>query len=187
MFQNLTNDGLNATSKERKIFKCLQKPGPDLVIFDEGHKLKNEKTVVYEAVEMIETKRRIILTGTPLQNNLVEYHNMIHIVKPDLLGSIDEFNNRIVNPIVNGQYRNSTPDDIQMMKRQAQVLYTLLLDDDGCVQRRDESENQKFLPQKKDFVLFIALTYAQIDMYKVRKISLNLLFTGYIIYYALLM
>lgn len=46
--------------------------GADLVVCDEGHVIKNSKSAISMAVSQIATPRRIILTGTPIQNNLKE-------------------------------------------------------------------------------------------------------------------
>lgn len=56
----------------KKIEETLLSPGADLVICDEGHVIKNRKAAINTAVTLIKTKRRIILTGTPIQNNLKE-------------------------------------------------------------------------------------------------------------------
>ena len=62
-------------------------PGPDVVVVDEAHLfLKNNQTGISKVLSMIDTKRRIALTGTPLQNNLMEYYRMANWIKPDCLG-----------------------------------------------------------------------------------------------------
>lgn len=74
MFRNLSgNENKRVKKKLRDIFQeGLVDPGPDLVICDEGHLLKNAKTSLSKAVNRIRTLRRVVLTGTPLQNNLNE-------------------------------------------------------------------------------------------------------------------
>ncbi|XP_055698952.1 transcriptional regulator ATRX homolog isoform X2 [Phlebotomus papatasi] len=165
LFRNLSNEkNRNIKKKAREAIQMgLITPGPELVICDEGHLLKNEKTSISKAVNKIRTLRRIVLTGTPLQNNLKEYYCMVQFVKPNLLGKYIEYMNRFVNPITNGQYIDSTPRDIQVMKRRSHVLHKML---DGCVQRRDYSVLAPFLPPKHEYVVFIRLTELQIKLYK---------------------
>lgn len=101
------------------------------MVCDEGHLLKNEKTSTSIAMNRLQCMRRVVLTGTPLQNNLKEYFCMVQFVKPNLLGTYKEYLNRFVNPITNGQYTDSTPHDINIMRKRSHVLHKLL---DGVVQ-----------------------------------------------------
>ncbi|KAG8234944.1 hypothetical protein J437_LFUL015512 [Ladona fulva] len=162
MYRVLLN-GKNRRKKVQETFiSTLADPGPDLVICDEGHLLKNLQSALSKAVNSIKTERRIVLTGTPLQNNLKEYHCMIQFVKPNLLGTHKEFLNRFVNPISNGQCADSTPHDVKIMKRRAHVLHKML---DGCVQRRDFSVMIPYLPPKHEYVVLICLTELQTKLY----------------------
>lgn len=109
---------------------------------------------------------------------------MVQFVKPNLLGKYQEYLNRFVNPITNGQYTDSTEYDIQIMRRRAHVLHKML---DGCVQvkassflnsseinfkyfesfqRRDYSVLAPFLPPKHEYVMSIKLTPMQVKLYK---------------------
>lgn len=165
LFRNLTNEkNKKFKSKQRKIFnECLLDPGPDLVVCDEGHLLKNEKSAINKAVNRIKTLRRIILTGTPLQNNLKEYYEMVNFVKPNLLGTRKEFMNRFVNPIINGQHSDSTDRDIRTMKKRSFILNDLIK---GCMQRLDYHVLVPYLQPKLEFVLSICMTDLQKRLYK---------------------
>ncbi|XP_038630402.1 transcriptional regulator ATRX isoform X1 [Scyliorhinus canicula] len=164
MYRNLAQ-GRNVKSRKLKeIFqKTLVDPGPDFVVCDEGHILKNEASAISKAMNSIVTKRRIILTGTPLQNNLVEYHCMVNFIKENLLGSIKEFRNRFMNPIQNGQCADSTMIDVRVMKKRAHILYEMLA---GCVQRKDYSALTKFLPPKHEYVLAVRMMPIQCKLYQ---------------------
>ncbi|XP_057204799.1 transcriptional regulator ATRX isoform X1 [Triplophysa rosa] len=164
MYRNLTQ-GRNIKSKKLKeIFqKTLVDPGPDFVICDEGHVLKNEASAVSKAMNSIRTRRRVVLTGTPLQNNLIEYHCMVTFIKENLLGSVKEFRNRFINPIQNGQCADSTFTDVRVMKKRAHILYEMLA---GCVQRRDYTALTKFLPPKHEYVLAVRMTPIQCKLYR---------------------
>ncbi|XP_070808035.1 transcriptional regulator ATRX [Pituophis catenifer annectens] len=164
MYRNLAQ-GRNVKSRKLKeIFnKSLVDPGPDFVICDEGHILKNEASAVSKAMNSIRSRRRIILTGTPLQNNLIEYHCMVNFIKENLLGSVKEFRNRFINPIQNGQCADSTLVDVRVMKKRAHILYEMLA---GCVQRKDYTALTKFLPPKHEYVLAVRMTPLQCKLYQ---------------------
>jgi len=165
MYRNLTNEkNKKVRSKMREVFQqSLVDPGPDIVICDEGHLLKNEVTALSKAMNRIKTLRRVVLTGTPLQNSLMEYHCMIQFVKPNLLGTKREFTNRFANPIKNGQAADSTDYDVRIMKRRAHVLHKMLED---SVQRFDYSVLTPFLPPKHEYVISVKMSDLQIKMYQ---------------------
>ncbi|CAL8401670.1 unnamed protein product, partial [Boreogadus saida] len=131
MYRNFSLGHRIKDPSAKKVFhSTLVQPGPDFVICDEGHILKNEASNISKAMSSIGTRRRVVLTGTPLQNNLVEYHCMVSFIKENLLGSLKEFRNRFINPIQNGQCADSTPRDVRIMKNRAHVLHAMLA---GCV------------------------------------------------------
>ncbi|XP_072483947.1 transcriptional regulator ATRX-like [Notamacropus eugenii] len=164
MYRNLVQ-GRNVKSRKfKEIFnKTLIDPGPDFVVCDEGHILKNEASAVSKAMNSIRSRRRIILTGTPLQNNLIEYHCMVNFIKENLLGSIKEFRNRFINPIQNGQCADSSMADVRIMKKRAHILCEMLA---GCVQRKDHTTLTKILPPKYEYVLAVRMTSVQCKLYQ---------------------
>ena len=118
------------------------------VICDEGHIIKNPSTTTSRALHRVKTSRRIILTGTPMQNNLMECkrmkflkqftaneyasssitdHAMIHFVKPYILRTRGEFSIDFAIPIRDGQYSTSTFEEIQEMKTMSYVLHKTVM------------------------------------------------------------
>ncbi|XP_040038973.2 transcriptional regulator ATRX [Gasterosteus aculeatus] len=148
---------------KKELKRILVNPGPDFVVCDEGHILRNEVSNISKCMNTIRTQRRVVLTGTPLQNNLNEYHCMVNFIKRNLLGSLGEFRNRFINPIQNGQCADSTSKDVRIMKKRAHVLHAMLV---GCVQRRDYSELTQFLPPKHEYVLAVRISPNQYKLYR---------------------
>ena len=150
--------------QSRDVYEMLCDPGPDLVICDEGHRIKNEEAAISIAIKSIRTLRRVMLTGYPLQNNLLEYWCMIDFVRPNYLGSKKEFRNLFLRPIENGQCQNSMPEDVRIMLQRIHVLHHML---SGIIQRKGEIILSRILPPKLEYVFFISLSKFQSDLYDV--------------------
>ena len=54
--------------------RVLHQDGPDILVCDEAHMIKNTRADVTQALKLVKCQRRIALTGSPLQNNLMEYY-----------------------------------------------------------------------------------------------------------------
>lgn len=65
--------------------RLLLAPGPDLFVMDEAHRIKNDGATLSKALARVASRKRVLLTGTPLQNNLVEYYHMVDFVSPGML------------------------------------------------------------------------------------------------------
>ncbi|KAK6136328.1 hypothetical protein DH2020_029949 [Rehmannia glutinosa] len=146
----------------REISHALQ-VGPDILVCDEAHIIKNTRADTTQALKQVMCQRRIALTGSPLQNNLMEYYCMVDFVREGFLGSSHEFRNRFQNPIENGQHTNSTAEDVKIMNQRSHILYEQLK---GFVQRMDMNVVKKDLPPKTVFVITVKLSPLQRKLYK---------------------
>uniref|UniRef100_A0A915PXS3 DNA repair and recombination protein RAD54-like n=1 Tax=Setaria digitata TaxID=48799 RepID=A0A915PXS3_9BILA len=79
-----------------------------LIICDEGHRLKNSDNQTYQALFGLKCERRILISGTPIQNDLLEYYSLINFVNPGLLGTASEFKRRFENIILRGRDADAT-------------------------------------------------------------------------------
>uniref|UniRef100_A0A3Q2WRY2 RAD54 like 2 n=1 Tax=Haplochromis burtoni TaxID=8153 RepID=A0A3Q2WRY2_HAPBU len=146
----------------KSIEKAIARPGPDVVICDEGHRIKNYHASTSQALKNIRSRRRVVLTGYPLQNNLIEYWCMVDFVRPDFLGTRQEFSNMFERPILNGQCVDSTPQDVRLMRYRSHVLHSLL---EGFVQRRGHDVLRDQLPTKEEHVILVRLSPIQRALY----------------------
>ena len=71
------------------------------LVVDEGHRLKNRKGKLLAAMNRIHTKHRLLLTGTPLQNELGELFSLLSFIQPKLFQDADSFNDWFNQPFEN--------------------------------------------------------------------------------------
>jgi SNF2 family DNA or RNA helicase len=102
-----------------------------IVVVDEAHLLlKTATTKMYKAIDAMKTKRRILMTGTAMQNNMREYYTMINLCAPGLLGSsVADFNKMYAFPIENGMTKDSSKAErsrseqlVWMLRKQCDVV-----------------------------------------------------------------
>ena len=162
-FRNLVTGARIKNAKHKKVFETVLLEAAQLVVCDEGHILRNGNAKLTQSVHRISAKRRMLLTGTPLQNNLLEYFTMVDFVRPSVLGTSRQFQQKFVRPILEGQCTDSTAEQVQQMKERVHVLHGMLED---CVDRKDYRILAKLLPTKYEYVISIRLTALQADLYR---------------------
>lgn len=133
---------------------------------DEGHHVKSRDSKIRKLLQEMTTQRRICLTGYPIQNNLLEYYYMIDFLKPNFLGTIEEFRNLFENPIRNGLCSDSTEADKELSKKRAYVLNRRL---DHFVLRKSDIILKTLLPPKTDTAIFVNFSPIQKELFQLLK------------------
>ena len=72
-------------------------------VLDEGHVIRNTKTKVSQSIRSLKARHRLMLTGTPIQNSVVELWSLFDFLMPGFLGTDKEFNTVYGRPIINSR------------------------------------------------------------------------------------
>ena len=143
--------------------KVLHSGEVGLVLCDEGHRLKNSENQTYQALMGLKAKKRVLLSGTPIQNDLLEYFSLVHFVNEGILGTAAEFRKRFENPILRGRDADATEADhqkgVEKLKELAEAV-------NRCIIRRTQALLSKYLPTKIEEVVMCHLTPLQKDIYE---------------------
>ena len=131
-------------------------------VLDEGHKIRNPDAEVTLAAKQIPTVHRIILSGSPIQNRLVELWSLFDFVFPGKLGTLPVFQAQFAIPIQQGGYANASSLQVATAYKCAVVLRDMI---SPYLLRRKKADVAKALPKKTERVLFCSLSNAQRDMY----------------------
>nr|XP_020641034.1 DNA repair and recombination protein RAD54B [Pogona vitticeps] len=134
-----------------------------LIICDEGHRLKNSSIKTTMALANLACKRRIILTGTPVQNDLQEFYALIEYVNPGILGPLCAYKKVYEEPIIRSREPSAAKEEIQLGEKRAAELTRLT----GLfILRRTQDIINKFLPPKKESILFCRPAALQLNLYR---------------------
>ncbi|KYM80237.1 DNA repair and recombination protein RAD54B [Atta colombica] len=134
----------------------------DLIVCDEGHRLKNSNIKAAKMLNEINCKKRIVLTGTPIQNDLKEFYALIDFVNPGILGTSNEYKSYYEEPIVAAQCSSADDDILSLGNERSAELYKRTK---SFILRRSQKAINKYLPSKYEVVLFCSLTKKQKDLY----------------------
>ncbi|KAF2835065.1 DNA repair protein, SNF2 family [Patellaria atrata CBS 101060] len=133
-----------------------------LLLCDEGHRLKNGENQTFTALNGLNVQKRVILTGTPIQNDLSEYFSLLNFANPSYLGTRVEFRKKFEIPILRGRDAAGTDAD---RKRGDECLAELLNLVNKFIIRRTNDILSKYLPVKYEHVVFCNLAPFQKDLY----------------------
>ncbi|KAG2393095.1 hypothetical protein C9374_009672 [Naegleria lovaniensis] len=132
------------------------------IILDEGHKIRNPDAAITLACKKFNSPNRIILTGTPIQNNLKELWSLFDFCYPGKLGTLPVFLSQFAVPITLGGYSNASKFQVQTAYKCSCVLRDLIK---PYLLRRLKKDVKHQLPEKKENVIFCKLTDQQVLVY----------------------
>jgi DNA excision repair protein ERCC-6 len=135
----------------------------EYIVLDEGHKIRNPDAEITLACKRFQTPRRLLVTGTPLQNSLKELWTLFDFVFPGRLGTLVVFEAQFSAPIALGGYVNATKSQVYTAHRCAVVLRDLI---SPYLLRRLKRDVSIQLPEKQEHILFCRLTAEQREAYK---------------------
>lgn len=128
----------------------LKKFAWEYIIIDEAHRIKNEESSLAQIIRMFNSRNRLLITGTPLQNNLHELWALLNFLLPDVFGDAEAFD----------QWFSSQDQDQDTVVQQLhKVLRPFLL-------RRVKSDVEKSLLPKKEVNLYIGMSEMQVKWYQ---------------------
>lgn len=133
----------------------------DLLVCDEGHRLKNKDSKILKILQSLEIEKKIVLSGTPIQNDLEEFFTIIDFINPGILGSFNMFKKEFIAPIMRSRDVNAKYNDMIMEMGKSKSTELIEMTKKFILRRTNEILSQ-YLPPKVDLIIFCKPTSEQI-------------------------
>ena len=127
----------------------------DLLVLDESQNIKNINSQTTKAVLLLNAKKRIALSGTPIENNLLELYSLFRFLNPEMFGSVQRFTNNYIVPI-------QKYSDISTIEELKKKIYPFLL-------RRVKKEVLEDLPDKIEKLVYVDMNDEHRRFYEERR------------------
>ncbi|KAL6703659.1 chromatin remodeling complex Adenosinetriphosphatase [Coniothyrium glycines] len=128
----------------------LKKFAWEYIIIDEAHRIKNEESSLAQMVRAFNSRNRLLITGTPLQNNLHELWALLNFLLPDVFGDSAAFDE---------WFSQQDADSDTVVQQLHKILRPFLL-------RRVKADVEKSLQPKKEINLYVGMSDMQVNWYK---------------------
>lgn len=128
----------------------LKKFAWEYIIIDEAHRIKNEESSLSQVIRLFNSRNRLLITGTPLQNNLHELWALLNFLLPDVFGDADAFDQ---------WFSGQDQDQDKVVQQLHRVLRPFLL-------RRVKSDVEKSLLPKKEVNVYLGMSEMQVKWYQ---------------------
>ena len=134
------------------------------IVVDEGHRLKNLNCKLIRELKQYTSANRLLLTGTPLQNNLAELWSLLNFLLPDIFSDLESFQSwfdlsSLADDNVEPSNRLKAQTEKSVITALHQILKPFLL-------RRLKTDVEKDLPPKREYLLYAPMTTEQAGLYR---------------------
>lgn len=143
--------------------KYLTSFGWQFIIIDEGHRIKNLDCRLIRELQQFQSANRLLITGTPLQNNLTELWSLLHFLLPTVFDKLSTFESWFD---FSGLKDKNSYEQLLSEERQQYLVKSLHAVLKPFLLRRVKTDVESLMPKKREYVLYAPLTTMQRDLYQ---------------------
>jgi ATP-dependent DNA helicase len=143
--------------------KYLAKFGWKFIIVDEGHRIKNLDCKLIRELQQYQSANRLLITGTPLQNNLRELWSLLHFLMPEIFDKLDAFESWFDFSELKDKRGYAQILTEERKQKLVASLHAILK---PFLLRRVKADVEKMLPKKREYILYAPLTQMQRELYQ---------------------